>query len=80
MSQQPYENPRTRVDRFFDAASIGLTRWWRWVVGVIVIAVFWQGIGGFPLGIVVAVCQGSSMEINSPWLVCAGGEPALSDT
>ena len=73
MSQQPYENPKTPVDRFFAAASTGLTQWWRWVVGVIVIAVFWLGIGGIPLLAAIAVCQGSSMEVSSPWFACAGG-------
>ena len=40
MSQQSYENPQARtVEQFFAAASIGLTQWWRWVVGVIVVVV-----------------------------------------
>ena len=80
MSQQPSENPqtppvepKTPVDRFFAAASIGLTRWWRWVVGVIVIVIFWQGIGSIPFLAAIAVCQGSSMEVSSPWFACADG-------
>ena len=80
MSQQSFENPqtpsvepKTPVDRFFAAASTGLTQWWRWVVGVIVIVIFWQGIGGIPLLAAIAVCQGSSMEVSAPWFACAGG-------
>ena len=80
MSQQPSENPqtpseepKTPVDRFFAAASIGLTQWWRWVVGVIVIVIFWQGIGGIPLFAAIAVCQVSLMEVSSPWFACADG-------
>ena len=49
MSQQPSENPQTPpvepqtpVDRFFAAASTGLTQWWRWVLGVIVTVFIWQ--------------------------------------
>ena len=85
MSQQPSENPQTPpvepqtpTDRFFAAASIGLTQWWRWVVGVIVIVIFWQGIGGIPFLAAIAVCQGSSMEVSSPWFACAGGELGAS--
>ena len=81
MSQQPSENPQVPsiesklpLDQFFAAASIGLTRWWRWVLGVIVVAVFWQGIGGIPLGVTILVCKASSMEVDSSWFVCADGK------
>ena len=71
MSQQPTANPRApAVEQFFAAASIGLTQWWRWVVGVIVIVVVWQGgalVVFFPHGIACAAA-----DFNSPWLVCAG--------
>ena len=85
MSQQSYENPQTPsvepkapIDRFFAAASIGMTRWWRWVVGVIVIAVFWMGIGALPFLTVTSVCGASSMEVDSPWFVCADGKLGAS--
>ena len=79
MSQQPSENqppppvePKTPTDRFFAAASIGLTQWWRWVVGIIIIVVVWQGIGALVVVIPLIVC--AATEVNSPWLVCANGE------
>ena len=55
-----------------------MTRWWRWVVGVIVIAVFWMGIGGLPFLTVSSVCGASSMEVDSPWFVCADGKLGAS--
>ena len=86
MSQQPSESsqtpsvaPKSPLTQFFDLAATGLTQWWRWVVGIIVIVVIWQG-GGLlafvPAGIVCAV-----QEINSPpWFVCADGKPVVGDS
>lgn len=55
--QQPYVDPQsppigpdTPTDRFFAAASIGLTQWWRWVLGVLVVV-------GMFLGVVLVVSQ-----------------------
>ena len=65
MSQQPSENPQTPADRFFAAASTGLTQWWRWVLGVIVIVVFWNGLGSIPFGVATVV----SGELAPPSLI-----------
>ena len=80
MSQQPSESsqsppvaPKSPLTQFFDLAATGLTQWWRWVVGVIVIVVFWQGIGVLLIAPAAIVC--TVREINSPpWYVCADGE------
>ena len=85
MSQQPFENPQTPsvepkapIDQFFAAASVGLTSWRRWVLGLIIIAVIWQVIGGIPYLIGISVCAASSMEVDSPWFVCADGKLGAS--
>ena len=80
MSQQPSENPQTPpvepqtpVDRFFAAASTGLTQWWRWVLGVIVAVFIWQ-IATLVLVLIPGfACIGTDADIDSPWLQCPGG-------
>ena len=73
MSQQPSENPQTPVDRFFAAASTGLTQWWRWVLGVIVAVFIWQ-IATLVLVLPVGfACLATEADIDSPWLACANG-------
>ena len=86
MSQQPSENPqtppvepKTPIDLFFAAASTGLTRWWRWVLGIIAAFVIWAIIGTLlPIMAAGVVCGVSEQEISSPWFACAGGELAPS--
>ena len=65
MSQQSFEypqtpsvEPKTPIDRFFAAASIGLTQWWRWVVGAIAI-VFGLFAGAQAT---VQACKSSTLE------------------
>ena len=72
MPQQPSENPQTPsvepkspLTQFFDLATIGLTQWWRWVLGVIVIVVFWNGLGSIPFGVATVV----SGELAPPSLI-----------
>ena len=55
--QMPPVAPKTPTDRFFAAAAIGLTHWWRWVFGVIAV------IGMF-LGTVLVVTQACN---SSAW-------------
>ena len=72
MSQQPSENPQTPVDRFFAAASTGLTQWWRWVLGVIVAVFIWQ-IATLVLVLLPGfACLDTEADIDSPWLECTG--------
>ena len=79
MSQQPSESPptppvdpQTPVDRFFAAASTGLTQWWRWVVGVIVVVFIWQ-FGSLVLILLPGLaCLDTEANIDSPWLECTG--------
>ena len=33
---------------FLSNARQGLNRWWRWVLGILLILIIWQGIGGIP--------------------------------
>lgn len=64
--QQPSENPQTPTfrpttptDRFFAAAAIGQTQWWRWILGTIAVV-------GILLGVVLAVsqaCKSSALEL-----------------
>ena len=70
--QQPSENPRTPVDRFFAATSTGLNQWWRWVVSLILIIVFWLGSAQVLSAPLVAVCL-LAEELNAPWLVYSAG-------
>ena len=59
MSQQSYENPQApAVEQFFAAASIGLTQWWRWVVGIIAVVVVF-----FVVSVAIAeACKSSALE------------------
>ena len=85
MSQQPSENPqvpsiesKSPLDQFFAAASIGLTRWWRWVLGIIAAVAIWQ-IGSFILIVpAIVACLVTEKDIDSSWLVCADGELGAS--
>ena len=79
MSQQSFENPqtpsvepKTPIDRFFAAASIGLTQWWRWVLGIIVAVAIWQ-IATFVL--ILPAIAASSADAARRWNRAGGGIP-----
>ena len=83
MSQQPSENPQTLPDEpqspadlFFAAASIGMTQWWRWVLGIIAALVAWTVIGAIPVSAASVACASSLTEVSSPWFACVGGKLA----
>ncbi len=43
---------------YLSLASLGKNHWWRYVLGLLVIAVFWQVLGAIPLGIMVVMLLG----------------------
>ena len=58
MSQQPSERLSLSTDgsgtaslQYFANARSGSNRWWRWVVGIVMILVVWIGIGSIGLGL-----------------------------
>jgi membrane protease YdiL (CAAX protease family) len=43
---------------YLSLASLGKNHWWRYVLGLLVIAIFWQVLGAIPLGIMVVLLLG----------------------
>ena len=74
MSQQPAESAHLQAtDQFFHNATLGLTRWWRWVLGVIVIILMWMGMGGVLAGVVCLALPTCSVDTTSMSMVATGG-------
>ena len=84
MSRPQHANPQAAVaNRFLDAASIGLTGWRRWALGIIIIVVLWQ-YGDLALNVAIGVLSigicAAAGEIGATWLPCSGiawGMPIL---
>ncbi len=53
---------RTAETRFIENSKVGLTRWWRWVVGILLILLLWQGVGSIPAIIVCEYLQQSNIK------------------
>jgi membrane protease YdiL (CAAX protease family) len=47
--------------QFLENAKTGLTRWWRWVLGTVLILVIWQGVGSIPLGVACGYLSSSTI-------------------
>ena len=74
MSQQPAESAHLpATDQFFRNATLGLTRWWRWVLGVIVIILMWMGIGSILPFVVCLALPTCSVDTTSMSMVATGG-------
>lgn len=43
---------------YLSLASLGKNHWWRYALGLLVIAIFWQVLGAIPLGIMVVMLLG----------------------
>ena len=52
-SQCPASNGKP-ADQFLANATLGLNRWWVWILGTVSIVVIWQGIGAIPT---IAACE-----------------------
>lgn len=84
MSRPQYANPQAAVaKRFLDAASIGLTGWRRWALGIIIIVALWQ-YGDLALNVAIGVLSigicAAAGEVGATWLSCSGiawGMPIL---
>lgn len=62
---------RTATEQLFLNAGLGLTHWWRWIAGFVVIVVMWVGVGAIGLGLVG--CR--FLEATAVFgLGCSGGE------
>lgn len=77
MDQQPAAStspqsvePEAPIDRLFRNATLGLNRWWRWVLGVIAIVAIWIILGGIPFGAAVVACQAGTDALG---FMCAAG-------
>ncbi len=44
--------------QYLALASLGKNHWWRYLLGFLLIAVFWQIIGAIPLGILIVLLLG----------------------
>lgn len=84
MSRPQSANPQAAVaKRFLDAASIGLTGWRRWGLGIIIIIALWQ-YGNLALNVAIGVASigicVAAGEVGATWLSCSGiawGMPIL---
>jgi CAAX amino terminal protease family. len=45
---------------YLSLASLGQNHWWRYVLGLVVIAIFWQVLGAIPLGIMIMFILGDN--------------------
>ena len=62
VTSQATTNVGTAETAFLANARIGLNRWWRWVLGSILILVIWQGIGSVPLLVACEYLKGAQIH------------------
>ena len=68
----PPVEPAAPIDRLFRNATLGLNRWWRWVLGVIAIVAIWIILGGIPVVVATEACE-SSAGTDALGFMCAAG-------
>ncbi|HRJ54208.1 MAG TPA: CPBP family intramembrane metalloprotease [Candidatus Thiothrix moscowensis] len=63
---------------FLSLASLGKNHWWRYLASVFIIFIFWQILGGIPLGIMVVMLLGDenpATDVNLETLEFTGIDP-----